>query len=334
MPWRLLITAIMAVIAHGAEVAGPSQLYIVSTFFSDNGAALYYRVIEVKQDGPDSLVRYSRIASVNLFCPRMIVQSAEGRVHNTSPGELVKDSNPCAVKPKSLRATLRKYTRTVGVFEAISFGIVAQCGSSSIAFGLPISEKVDLKGLQRTHPELTRLWNLTSEITDQVFGSKDIFHDRTEADDLMLQRTGESLVPDLTSGRYDVGLTAAVKGNVGTWQSPSFRSLLTNYRGPVNATEASEGFVPHLLNAQAYQFSHFAAPSYPRMAMLARIEGKVELQLTLQPATGEVLDALVVSGHPLLAPSAIDAAKQWRFKPNSIDSETVRLTLDFALRCP
>lgn len=334
MRWRLLITVTMAVIAQGAEVAAPSQLYIVSAFFSDNGPAFYYRVIEVKPDGPDSLVRYSRVAAVNLYCPRIIVQSAEGRVRNTSPGELVKASNPCVVKPDALNATLKKYSRTESVFEAISFGIVAQCGSSSVALGLPISQEVDLKLLQRAHPKLARLWDLASAITNPVFGSKDIFHDRTESDDLILQRAGEKLVSELISGRYDVGLTAAVNGNVGTWQSASFRSLLGSYRGPVGATEASVSYVPQLLNAQAYQFSRFVTPKYPPLAMQARIQGKVELQLTLEPATGEVLDALAISGHPLLKPSAIDAAKQWRFKPKSIDSGTLSLTLDFALRCP
>jgi TonB family protein len=334
MRWRLLIPGIMAIIAQGAEISAPSQFYIVSAFFSDNGPAFYYRVIEVKQDGPDSLVRYSRVATVNLYCPRIIVQSAEGRVRNTSPGELVKASNPCAVKPGALNDILRKYARTESVLEAISFGIVAQCGSSSNVLELPISQTVDLKRLQRAHPKLVRLWDLASEITDPVFGSKDIFHNRTEADDLTFQRAGEKLASELISGRYDVGLTAAVKGNVGTWGSASFRSLLASYVGPVSATEASISYVPQLLNAQAYEFSHFVASEYPPLAMQARIQGNVELQLTLEPATGEVLGALAVSGHPLLKRGAIDAAKQWRFRPNSIDSETLSLTLDFAPRCP
>jgi hypothetical protein len=67
--------------------------------------------------------------------------------------------------------------------------------------------------------------------------------------------------------------------------------------------------------------------------MSARSQSKVELQLKLDPATGEVLDASAVSGHPLLKPSAIEAAKQWRLAPQSIQSETLNLTLDFALRC-
>jgi TonB family protein len=80
--------------------------------------------------------------------------------------------------------------------------------------------------------------------------------------------------------------------------------------------------------------SHFVAAKYPLLAMSARIQGKVELQLTTNPVTGEVFDAVAVSGHALLRPSAIDAAKQWRFAPKSMDSKTVDVVLDFALQCP
>ena len=67
--------------------------------------------------------------------------------------------------------------------------------------------------------------------------------------------------------------------------------------------------------------------------MQARIQGKVELQLTLGSSTGEVRSAAVVSGHPLLTPSAIEAAKQWRFEASSVSSEMVSVTIEYALRC-
>jgi TonB family protein len=334
MRWRLLITAILAVVAHGAEIPEPSQIYIVSVSLSDDGAAFEYRLIDVRPDGRNSLIRYSRIATFNLNCPRIIVQSAAGRVRNTSPGELVETNNPCAVKPGTLNAVLKKYPRAEGVFEAISFGIVAQCGSSSIVLGLPMPQNVDLERLRLDHPKLAHLWDLASGITDPVFGSKDIFHDRTDVDDATLQHDGETLVPELISGKYDAGLTAAVKRNVGPWRSPQFRSLLTGYRGPVSAAEASLRYAaPQLLNAQAYRFDRFVAPIYPPLAKALRIEGKVELQLSVEPATGEVLGVLPISGHPLLRPSAMEAAGQWRFEPKSIDSKTLNVTLDFPLRC-
>lgn len=152
------------------------------------------------------------------------MQSAQERVHGTT-AEIVGTNNPCAVRPRALKAALKKYERKGAAFETFSLGIVAQCGASTIALGLPILEQVDIELLRQTNPEMARLWDLMAEITDPVFGSKDIFHDRREADDLILQRAGATLVPELVSGRYDAGLAAAVNGNVGKWRSPSFQSL-------------------------------------------------------------------------------------------------------------
>jgi TonB family protein len=179
---------------------------------------------------------------------------------------------------------------------------------------------------------MVSLWDLPSKITDPAFGSKDIFHDRSEEDDLLLQRNAEKVVPELQSGRYDAALAAASRGNVGSGAA-TFRSLLAQYRGPITAAEAAGGFTPELVNAEAYRFSHFVAPAYPPLAKQARVQGEVRLQLTLDRATGEVLDVAAVSGHALLKPPAIYAAQQWRFKPNSTDYDKVDVTIEFPLRC-
>jgi TonB family protein len=102
----------------------------------------------------------------------------------------------------------------------------------------------------------------------------------------------------------------------------------------VSAAEAAVSYIPLLVNAEAYRFSRFSPPKYPPLAMHARIQGKVELEVTVQPSTGEVLDVVAVSGHPVLKPNAVDAARQWAFQPRSTGSGKLRLTLDFALRCP
>lgn len=322
----------MAALAQEAKAPDPSQFYIVSVFFSDNGALFYYRVIDVKQDGTDSFVRYSRVAPANPYCPRMIVQRAEARIRDKSPADLVNAANPCAVNSRSLNATAKKYPRREGVFEAISFGIVADCGHAPVILVLPMSQKVDLEQLGRENPTMARLWDLASEITDQAFGPSDIFHDLTDDNDLFLQRAGENAAAEMIAGRYDTGLSAAVRGNVGGWRSASFRDLLISYKGPISAKDR-EGYVAQLINPEAYRFVRFEAPKYPPLARQARIQGKVELRLTLEPSTGKVSDATAVSGHPLLTMSAIDTAKRWIFSSPSINSGSVEVTLDFTLRC-
>ena len=111
MSWRPLLILFAATFAQAAERAGPTEFYVISDFFSDNGALFYYRVMEVKPDGSDSLIRYARIAPMDVSCLRKVVQAAEARVRNTSPAQLVKSNNPCAVKPAALHAALKNTRR-------------------------------------------------------------------------------------------------------------------------------------------------------------------------------------------------------------------------------
>ena len=55
-------------------------------------------------------------------------------------------------------------------------------------------------------------------------------------------------------------------------------------------------------------------PTYPPLAQQARIQGVVVLTAIIGK-DGSVQRLQVVSGHPLLAPAAIAAVKQWRYKP-------------------
>ena len=317
----------MTALSRAADSAGPSQFYIVSEFFSDYGPSFYYRVLDVRQDGPDSLVRYVRIAPMNIYCPGQIVQAVEARVPNKSPAQLAGGNNPCAIKPSSLRSAVKRYSRNVGTFETIRFGIVALCPTSPLTLELPISETLDLKAMKEASPKFARLWNLSSIIRGSVFGEKDPFHDRTEEEDAILQLTGQTLVLELLAGRYNAGLKAASG-------IASFTKLLQSYRGPVSATEANATFVPVLENPQQLKFSKYTAPIYPPLAKLARIQGKVELQLLVEPATGNVKKIAVLSGHKLLAPSAIAAAQQWLFAPDFKLPEQVAVTLNYDLNCP
>ena len=79
---------------------------------------------------------------------------------------------------------------------------------------------------------------------------------------------------------------------------------------------------------------HDVPPQYPPEAGRARIEGAVVL-LALIDKDGTVKDVRVESGLPILAQAAIDAVKQWRYKPYLIDGAPVevdsRITINFKL---
>jgi TonB family protein len=76
------------------------------------------------------------------------------------------------------------------------------------------------------------------------------------------------------------------------------------------------------------------APAYPPLARQARIQGTVVLRVRISKS-GDVENVRLVSGHPMLAPAAIEAVKQWKYQPyllygDPIEAET-NVTVNFAL---
>ncbi|HEY0564649.1 MAG TPA: energy transducer TonB, partial [Terriglobales bacterium] len=55
-------------------------------------------------------------------------------------------------------------------------------------------------------------------------------------------------------------------------------------------------------------------------AKAARIQGAVVLAATISKS-GSIEGLHVVSGHPMLVQAAMDAVKQWRYKPYMLNGE-------------
>jgi protein TonB len=76
-------------------------------------------------------------------------------------------------------------------------------------------------------------------------------------------------------------------------------------------------------------------PTYPPLARQARIQGVVVLTAVIDK-DGNIQNLQVVSGHPLLAPAAIEAVKQWRYKPFLLNGQPLEVetavTVTFQLR--
>jgi protein TonB len=65
-------------------------------------------------------------------------------------------------------------------------------------------------------------------------------------------------------------------------------------------------------------------PVYPALARQARIQGNVVLHAIIDKE-GKVAQLEVISGHPLLVQSALDAVKQWRYKPTQLNGDPVEV---------
>jgi len=75
-------------------------------------------------------------------------------------------------------------------------------------------------------------------------------------------------------------------------------------------------------------------PTYPPLARQARIQGSVVLQAEISK-DGTIENLRLISGHPMLAPAAIEAVKQWKYKPYFLNGEPVpvetQITVNFSL---
>ena len=92
------------------------------------------------------------------------------------------------------------------------------------------------------------------------------------------------------------------------------------------ATLAQRGPVTVGGKVRAPQLLREVKPAYPSLARAARIQGTVKIEAILS-ADGTVRDARVVSGHPLLLAAALDAVRQWLYRPTVLNDVPVEVKL-------
>jgi len=66
-------------------------------------------------------------------------------------------------------------------------------------------------------------------------------------------------------------------------------------------------------------------PIYPSLARLARIQGVVILEALINKG-GSIESLRVISGHELLIRAALDAVRQWKYRPTILNGEPVDVT--------
>jgi protein TonB len=71
-------------------------------------------------------------------------------------------------------------------------------------------------------------------------------------------------------------------------------------------------------------------PAYPSSALRMRTEGGVKLLATIGK-TGNVTEVKVVSGEPLLTQSAVEAVKQWKYKPYLLNGAPVEIQTEISI---
>jgi protein TonB len=65
-------------------------------------------------------------------------------------------------------------------------------------------------------------------------------------------------------------------------------------------------------------------PIYPPIAKAARVSGTVELNATISK-NGTIKDLRVVNGPAMLQQAAVDAVRNWRYKPYRLNNAPVEV---------
>jgi TonB family protein len=69
---------------------------------------------------------------------------------------------------------------------------------------------------------------------------------------------------------------------------------------------------------------HKVEATYPQMARIAHIQGNVILQVLIDKQ-GHVANMKPIMGHPILVQAALDAVKQWEYKPFQLNGEPAQV---------
>jgi len=76
--------------------------------------------------------------------------------------------------------------------------------------------------------------------------------------------------------------------------------------------------------AQEAKIIRRVIPAYPSLAKAARVQGVVKLQGVIS-TEGRIEHLQVISGHPLLVQAAVDAVKQWVYRPTLLSGQPVEV---------
>lgn len=133
----------------------------------------------------------------------------------------------------------------------------------------------------------------------------------------------EELPPDVGA----VGVTGGVPGGVPGGQAGGVLGGILG--GVVGGAPPPPKEAPKRIrvggNVQQARLIAKPNPVYPPLARQARIQGTVRLQAIIAK-DGTIAQLEVVSGHPLLVQSALDAVRQWRYQPTLLNGEPVEVS--------
>ena len=138
----------------------------------------------------------------------------------------------------------------------------------------------------------------------------------------------EGAVQIIHSGPLDGGISNGTGQNLGNLFSTDSSLSAPPPKPPVVEKEESTPQPSRITvggKVQGAKLTHRVEPRYPRLAVDARVSGTVRFTAVIA-RNGEIQNLQLISGHPLLAQSARDAVKQWRYEPTLLNGSPVEVS--------
>jgi periplasmic protein TonB len=155
--------------------------------------------------------------------------------------------------------------------------------------------------------------------------------DKTEASPVLMVQSGSSRPKPEAEAQESVQAPAVTSIATGTSDSALSGVVNTNainaQKAPQQTLRISQGVSQGLVIKRVQ-------PVYPPQARQVRLEGKVELQANIA-RSGSISSVKQLSGDPVLGRAAMDAVRQWKYKPYYLNGEPVevetQVTVNFKL---
>lgn len=125
-----------------------------------------------------------------------------------------------------------------------------------------------------------------------------------------------------------MGVTGGVVGGVPGGQAGGvIGSLISTANHSGNTAPKAEEIPKRLVVSQGVSLGMLQSkiePVYPMIAKRARVQGTVTLRAIIS-TQGTIESLQVIDGHAMLVSAAVDAVKQWRYKPYMLSGQPVEV---------
>lgn len=311
-----LVLAFFHCAAAQGRQAFPNNFVIAwHTFFDFGPPNDYYELFFVQSKSEGTSIERITLTPAGDAC----TQPAKLEIASAHMPEpvvtLLGQANPCTIPEKDLRRELKRCKRCL-VFSGANVAMQVQCGTQTRIIRADILDKDMFDSAPNTPPQTSWTMQLLGRI-DRAVGpgvmEKPVFP--LSSDQPPSNMPDSDTLRDVDAGKYD----------------PLFQGSPDK---PSDVYRAAQSRLPapsvKLVSSTPFQPVVFDLPSYPPLARLAQVQGRVAFEVD---AIGRPGPPTFEQAHPLLKGVVENAAKNWKF-PNGNADPKVRATIDFALNCP